>query len=207
MPETRFFGRVLRPCTHDMQNILAIIKESCLLIDDVLRLNGPPRMKHGDKIQTALATVAAQVERGRGLMEALNACAHAASGDCRAFDPALLCARAALLAERGLRLRQCGLEIILPENSPCLNASGFAFLRAVHGALESVAAQSAPGDRARLELAFPAGGGAEVRIGAQNSRAVPQADDDLKDAVRQCGGALREEEGALALSFPAESVQ
>ena len=64
MRDIYFMGKVLASVSHEMQNVMAIIKESAALANDVLQINGPPPMKHGDKLMHSLATIRNQIERG-----------------------------------------------------------------------------------------------------------------------------------------------
>lgn len=202
MDDRLFLCRVLASCTHEMQNVLAVIKESGALAQDVLDLNGPPRMKHGEKLPTALETVAAQVERGRGLMKALNCCSHA--GEYQVFELVPFCAEAVLLAERAVRLKNCALAMDAAQEKLRVRADGFAFMRAVHAGVERMLAGCAAGDDLRVRC-IAAGEEALVRITARESRALPRTDAEFEKALRTCGGRAVAEDGALGLFFPTAS--
>lgn len=59
-----------------MQNILATIRESAGLMEDLLAMGGE-NFAHAERFQKGLKVVAEQVERGMMLSEQLNYCAHA----------------------------------------------------------------------------------------------------------------------------------
>ena len=109
MRDILFVGAVLATVTHEMQNVMAIIKESGALTEDILRLNGPPRLRHGEKLETALTNIQEQVGRGRDLMLMLNGFAHAAADYPEYCDLPRFARQICVLAERMARLKECSL--------------------------------------------------------------------------------------------------
>jgi hypothetical protein len=205
MDNLTFLCRMLAATTHEMQNVLAIIKESGALADDVLKLNGPPRMKHGDKLLAALGTLEAQVERGRTLMTALNTCAHAAAAEYDVLDLSVFCDRAAVLAERMVRLKQCSLKLVKQLDKGRIRADGFDFLQSVYRAVELVLAGCQAGDELTLDLQTAGNGQALVRVASKTARAVPQSDAEFDAMTARIGAQPRLEAGGLSLIFPLAS--
>jgi hypothetical protein len=76
MRDARLIGRLTASATHEMQNILAIIRESSGLMEDLLAMGGGD-FAHAERFKKGLAVMAEQVERGMALSEQLNYCAHA----------------------------------------------------------------------------------------------------------------------------------
>jgi len=202
MHNLTFLCRILASATHEMQNILAIIKESGALAGDVLHLNGPPRMKHGDKLLSALGTVETQVERGRTLMMALNTCAHAADAEYDLLDLPVFCERAAVLAERMARMKECSLKLVKSLDKGRMRADGFDFIQSVYRAVELVLAGCQAGDDLTLELRAAQNGQALVRVASKTARAVPQSDAALDAMAARIGAQLHLEEGCLSLIAP-----
>jgi len=76
MRDALFMGRLTSSATHELQNILATIRESSGLMDDLLALDGQG-FAHAERFKKGLMVLADQVERGMILTEQLNFCAHA----------------------------------------------------------------------------------------------------------------------------------
>ena len=74
--EALFFGKVTAGIAHEIQNVLAIIKESSGLMEDILMMNREEEFKFLDKFQDTILILKKQVERGVGLTSALNRFAH-----------------------------------------------------------------------------------------------------------------------------------
>lgn len=69
-------GRLTAHATHEMQNILATIRESSGLMEDLLAIGGEG-FAHAERFKRGLEVLGQQVERGMMLSEQLNFCAHA----------------------------------------------------------------------------------------------------------------------------------
>ncbi|OGR38628.1 MAG: hypothetical protein A2051_11920 [Desulfovibrionales bacterium GWA2_65_9] len=76
MRDALFMGRMTASATHELQNILATIRESSGLMDDLLAM-GSEGFAHAERFKKGLGVLAEQVERGMILTEQLNFCAHA----------------------------------------------------------------------------------------------------------------------------------
>ncbi|HWR03904.1 MAG TPA: hypothetical protein VN419_07770 [Humidesulfovibrio sp.] len=76
MRDAMFMGRLTASATHEMQNILATIRESGGLMEDLLAMGGE-NFAHAERFKKGLCVLAEQVERGMALSEQLNYCAHA----------------------------------------------------------------------------------------------------------------------------------
>jgi C4-dicarboxylate-specific signal transduction histidine kinase len=76
MRDALFMGRLTASATHELQNILATIRESSGLMDDLLALSSGG-FAHAERFKKGLSVLAEQVERGMILTEQLNFCAHA----------------------------------------------------------------------------------------------------------------------------------
>jgi C4-dicarboxylate-specific signal transduction histidine kinase len=76
MRDAMFMGQLTASATHEMQNILATIRESGGLMEDLLALDGKD-FAHAERFKKGLGVLSEQVERGMALSEQLNYCAHA----------------------------------------------------------------------------------------------------------------------------------
>lgn len=75
MQDALFMGRLTASATHEMQNILATIRESSGLMEDLLGMSSEG-FAHAERFKKGLGVLAEQVERGMALSEQLNYCAH-----------------------------------------------------------------------------------------------------------------------------------
>jgi C4-dicarboxylate-specific signal transduction histidine kinase len=74
--DTAFMGRMTAGVTHELKNVLAIIKESAGLIEDILAMNKGAGLAHEDRVVRVLSNIRQQVDRGVDLSSRLNAFAH-----------------------------------------------------------------------------------------------------------------------------------
>ena len=74
--EAVVMGRLLAAMTHDIRNVLAVIKESAGLVEDILSLNADREIPHREKIDKSLKNIRSQVERGVNLSTHFNQFAH-----------------------------------------------------------------------------------------------------------------------------------
>jgi len=62
--EVEFFGKITAGVTHEMKNVLAIIKEISGLMEDILAVTGEDAFPNKAKFQNALSRILDQVRRG-----------------------------------------------------------------------------------------------------------------------------------------------
>jgi len=75
-PEAAFVARVTAGSTHELRNILAIVKESAGLIEDLVHAFERRKSLDQEKMMRALGRIDAQVARGAELLSNLNRFAH-----------------------------------------------------------------------------------------------------------------------------------
>ena len=110
-PEARFMGTVTALTMHEMQNILAIIRESAGLMGDILKVNAKVDFKHRPNMERTLDHIATHVDRGKGLLEATSRLAHSPDDDLLdGCDLAVYARTVALLSERLVRLRGAAVD-------------------------------------------------------------------------------------------------
>jgi len=115
--EIIFFGRITAGITHEMKNVLAIIKESSGLMEDLMLLDRDSAFPHSDRMMRALATIKEQVQRGVDLTVHLNRFAHEPDVDIQSVDLADQVQRLIALSQRFARLRNVILKIDPPNLS------------------------------------------------------------------------------------------
>jgi signal transduction histidine kinase len=198
MRDILFISEILASVTHDMQNIMAIIKESGALAGDVLALNGPPRMKHGDKLNDSLKNIGEQVRRGRDLMLMLNGFAHAAEDYPQVCDLERYAEQIWVLAARKARMKDCRFTRT-PYGHP-LPVRGNA-LRVMHALYLGFGAALADCDRGgEVSLALRSNGQTAALFTAGHER-TPACGEHLERIMREMEGAAHAGPGTLELRF------
>ncbi|MGD2154595.1 MAG: hypothetical protein PVG79_15095 [Gemmatimonadales bacterium] len=74
--EAAFIGKITAGATHELRNVLAIVKESAGLIADVVDSSDQLGAKRADRVSRAVGRIEAQVKRGSELLTSLNRFAH-----------------------------------------------------------------------------------------------------------------------------------
>jgi hypothetical protein len=100
---------------HEMQNILAIIRESAGLMGDILKVNAKVDFKHRPNMERTLEHISSHVDRGKGLLEATSRLAHSPDEDLlEGCDLAIYARTVALLSERLVRLKGAAVKFVAP---------------------------------------------------------------------------------------------
>ncbi len=109
--EVALIGRMLAGMTHETKNILAIIKESSGLLQDILHLKKRKAALNAEQIEKVASRIKAQVERGNDQLAALNWLAHSMSDRSSSVGVNELCSGVVNLMQRLARLKQVELEL------------------------------------------------------------------------------------------------
>jgi C4-dicarboxylate-specific signal transduction histidine kinase len=108
--EIAFMGRITAGLSHEINNVLAIIKESAGLMDDILKRCPENAVPHQDRLVNAAANVKKQVDRGVGIVSGLNRFAHSMDEPWAQVDLNELTARIVFLMQRFGRKRRMALK-------------------------------------------------------------------------------------------------
>lgn len=203
MRDILFMGRIIASVTHDMQNIIAIIKESGALTDDILKLNGPPRMRYGKELAAALTNIQQQVERGRKLMFMLNGFAHAAADHPERCDLLRFSRQISVLAERMARLKECALQTFLEGEPLYVRGNALALMQSIYLGIAAVLEGCEAGDTlivAPLDSELAPEGRVCLRIYAEKSKNFPE-ERSLSSVLAEMGASFQQEEGGLNLCY------
>jgi C4-dicarboxylate-specific signal transduction histidine kinase len=107
--EVAFSGRITAAFTHEVKNVLAIIKEASGLMEDLLSLSRDASFPHRERLARAISTIQAQVNRGVELSTRLNRFAHSLDEPVAAVDLKDMIDQFTLLAQRFARLKEVSL--------------------------------------------------------------------------------------------------
>ena len=117
-PEAAFIAKIAASVTHEVRNVLAIVKESAGLIEDMVRSAGKRGPLKEDKVLRAVSRIDAQVGRGAELLTSLNRFAHSLDHDRERVNlddgarrVASLCERFARQKRHEVRVEECGEDI------------------------------------------------------------------------------------------------
>jgi hypothetical protein len=113
--EVRFFGRVAAGFTHELKNVLAIVKETAGLMEDLLAMTPEGAFKHQPRFQKAVTTILEQVMRGVELSTRMNRFAHSPDHSTAQVDLNEIADQVCLLAERFARIKGVSLAVALAD--------------------------------------------------------------------------------------------
>ncbi len=104
-----FFGKLTAGLTHEIKNILAIIKEASGLMEDLAALSPLPDARHQAKFKTALETIKTQLVRGIELSTVFNRFAHSPDKPVSEINLHEIAGQVVVLAQRFARLKHISL--------------------------------------------------------------------------------------------------
>ncbi|HEU6438751.1 MAG TPA: sensor histidine kinase [Nitratidesulfovibrio sp.] len=211
-------GCLAASATHELQNALAVIRESAGLMQDLVSLCGEG-LPHRDRLCTMLSLIQEQVARGGDLAWNLNRLAHAWEEDGEAArDLGAVLDEFVALARRGCAMR--GVELS-QGNGPAVRvtAPGLALRASLLRAVRCCLGEGTEQDPARMGR--PAAGGALVLRaalhdgvpgveldftppGAQSGSGAMElstASADTARCMQACGADVRQAEGAQLRFF------
>lgn len=118
--QVAFFGRMTASITHEMKNVLAIIKESSGLMQDILAFSREETCPYEDKLKDVLHTIGEQITRGVELTSRLNRFAHDPDENIRKTDLTDQVEHLVALSQRFARLQNVVLKVDPPKQRPIL---------------------------------------------------------------------------------------
>jgi hypothetical protein len=115
--EIRFFGRVAAGFTHELKNVLAIVKETAGLMEDLLAMTPEGVFPHQPRFQRGITTILEQISRGVDLSTRMNRFAHSPDRSVAQVDLNESVDQVCLLAERFARVKGVTLSVV-PAGKP-----------------------------------------------------------------------------------------
>lgn len=138
-----FLARVTAGATHELRNVLAIVKESAGLVGDLVDAAGRGRTPDPSKIDWALDRIRLQVARGAELSTALNRVMHGLDEPEGRVELEPAVEHAVLLARRFARRHECEIEHV-PGADLAVTCSALDLSMALVGLLEWCAERLPP---------------------------------------------------------------
>jgi signal transduction histidine kinase len=108
--EAAFMGRITANATHEMKNVLAIIKEYAGLLQDILARSDKNSIPSSEKMTRSIESIRGQVQRGVELTEHLNRFAHSPDETIGTFELNLTVSQIVYLSRRLAGLKEISLE-------------------------------------------------------------------------------------------------
>jgi C4-dicarboxylate-specific signal transduction histidine kinase len=109
--EAAFISAMTASATHETRNVLAIIKESAGLVEDLIRVLERKGTLDTEKVYRALERIDAQVKRGADILTNLNRLSHAVDHDMVAVDLAAEVEQVVFLSQRFARKKGHRVEV------------------------------------------------------------------------------------------------
>lgn len=189
--EAAFMGRITAGVTHEMKNVLAIIKESAGLMEDILALSKDRDAPESERFTRVISNIKQQVERGVDLATRLNAFAHSPDTRPAEVDLNILLDQVTRLSQRFARLKRVTLSIT-PQPEPVTLLSDplrlqMLFVDCIDRLLKMVPAGST------IHMEPVKLGNGQVRVtflseGAQQTPAQPTLADGLEELLASAEG-------------------
>jgi hypothetical protein len=172
--EVAFFGKITAAFTHEMKNVLAIMKESAGLMDDLLSLSQNAAFPHKERLIRALETMEKQAKRGIELSSRLNRFAHSADEPFATLDLPEILEQIISLSERFARLKQVTLTLNPPEKAVSVVLPPMRLQMAIFACLEWCWGLLTPGESICLSCG-QSGKEAIIRFTCQSSGNIEEA--------------------------------
>ncbi len=135
---TAFFARIAAGATHEIRNVLAIIKESSGLIDDLIHASKRGKKLDDDKVLKASGRVQTQVLRGTDLIASLNRLAHSLDRTDGGLDVQEQLRHFDTLNQRFARQKNCQLATRVGEGTLNVSLQSFELQMTLSSTLEHV---------------------------------------------------------------------
>jgi C4-dicarboxylate-specific signal transduction histidine kinase len=114
-PEAAFLATMTASATHEVRNVLAIIKESAGLIEDMVHVFAKKGTLDNEKVFRAVDRIDSQVRRGADLLTNLNRLSHALDAEVATVDLGTEVEQIAFLSQRSARKRGHRVAVDSPE--------------------------------------------------------------------------------------------
>jgi C4-dicarboxylate-specific signal transduction histidine kinase len=164
-----FMGKIAAGLAHEIKNVLAIIRESAGLVEDLAAIG---KSAPGDeKCVRALARVAEQVKRGVDIASTLNTFAHLPDHALDRVDLRAAAQQAVTLSARFARLKGISLDTAVCDTPVMARTDPLALQALLFLAVDAVMNGIETGDT--LTLSVESGGTASIKITAGASTWTP----------------------------------
>ena len=162
-----FFGAITASLSHEINNVLATINELSGLLGDFLAAAEGGADLDPTKLKRPTERIAAQVKRGQTYVKRLNTFAHTVDHMRAEVDFNLALEAITTLCNRFGTLRRVELDVVVPDESPCLEGSPFDVQHVLYRCIDIGLRSSQQGDTLHIH-AEGTDGGARVTVRADS---------------------------------------
>jgi len=197
--EIEFFGKITAASTHEMKNVLAIIKETSGLMEDLMTLSPETPMTLREKFQNTLSVIASQIKRGAEISDRLNRFAHSTDVPVANIDLYTAAEQITALAQRFARLKQVDLKLDPPALPMTVAVRPVRLLMTLFGCIECCLNRLPAGAHVRVatreknsgfEISFICQGDFSCLPDLSQGIATDSRWTDLKQMAASLGGAI-----------------
>ena len=209
--DAAFVAAITASTTHEIRNVLAIVKESAGLIADMVDVCDQGGRLDRDRFMRVVSRIDTQVNRGSELITSLNRFAHSLDEIEGAIDLNGEVEQVAFLSQRFVRQRNQSVEVAAPDGGPQVSVSPFRLQMALFAAVECSSDQLSDGGSLVLRAGIHQGHPAVEVTGTVEGTATPVASPAapawprLEQLVEDLAGSLAVEEDGhrLWITLPA----
>ncbi len=150
--EPAFFGEITASVTHELQNVLAIIKENSGLMEDILLMSRNSAPELAEKLQKSISSIKKQVYRGVNLTSELNGFSHTTDHVETQVNIYEILKRLIFLAGRITKLKGVEVTIEKCEKHPSILTNPMLFQIVVYRCIECLINISVPKTNISIEI-------------------------------------------------------
>jgi C4-dicarboxylate-specific signal transduction histidine kinase len=181
--ESAFLGKISAGMTHEIKNVLAIIRESAGLMEDLLSLCRDSSFPYHEKFRSVLGTIQDQVRRGVELTTRLNRFAHSMDAPLAEFEVSALLEQMVSLMRRFARLKRLELEAFPAGKPITIKTDPFRLQLILAACLDHLFGLAKEGGRIGLRPQLD-GGNVAIRIfGEKEGFSGPPRDGELPEEL------------------------
>ncbi|MHC4767442.1 MAG: sensor histidine kinase [Planctomycetota bacterium] len=136
--ELVLFGRIGAGVTHEMRNVLSVIREYSGLLRDLLSTATRKKPPDAAQLIKLSESITNQVRKGTRLMERFSQFAHAADEQTASFDLRELAGNTAALARRSVAQVGCVLEVDLGDEPIPVRSNPLSLQQAVYAGIQLI---------------------------------------------------------------------
>lgn len=144
--EIAMIGRISAAMTHEMRNVLAIIRESSGLMQDILAVSEGTSLPHKEKFTNALGKIEKHVRRGDEIVTQFNTFAHSMDEPRDRVEVNDLINLVAVLMQRFARSKDVTLSAEPLDGAPSTYTNPIRLMLALATCVEQFVSEAASGD-------------------------------------------------------------
>ena len=198
-PEAAFMGRMTAGTTHELRNVLAVVKESAGLIEDLVAASRQRGPLSPEKLLQATRRIDAQVGRGAELLTSLNRVAHGLDQPSEQLELRTHAGHVVALYQRFAHQRRIRLALAPAGAERWIEASALALQMAIGAALDCSLGQVPDGSMVDVDV------GGTTEHPALTVRGVPAVSPPPPPTSAAAWGLLAER--ARAVGALAEAIE